>query len=98
MPVLAGVIVDLAVCGLNKELTYIVPPSLAERVRIGSIVRVPLCNRRVRGWVVSVDVDAGPTEGLAQIAAVSGRGPVFDAGLLAMAKALARRYIQPLST
>jgi primosomal protein N' len=97
MPVLAGVIVDLAVWGLNKELTYIVPPSLAERVRIGSIVRVPLRNRRVRGWVVSVDVDAGPTEGLAQIAAVSGRGPVFDAGLLEMAKALARRYVQPLS-
>jgi primosomal protein N' len=98
LPVLAGVIVDLAVWGLNKELTYIVPPELADRVRIGSIVRVPLRNRRVRGWVVSIEVDAAPEEGLAQIAAVSGRGPVFDAGLLAMATALARRYVQPLST
>ena len=95
---IAGVIVDLAVWGLDRELTYIVPPSLAERVRIGSIVRVPLRNRRVRGWVVSLDLPAELPEGLVPIAAVSGRGPVFDAPLLAMARALSRRYVQPLSS
>lgn len=95
---LVGVIVDLSVWGLNKELTYSVPPDLAERVRIGSIVRVPLRNRRVRGWVVGVDPDSEPPEGIVPLAAVSGRGPVFDAELLAMSKVLARRYVQPLSS
>lgn len=95
---LVGVIVDLSVWGLNKELTYSVPPDLAERVRIGSIVRVALRNRRVRGWVVSVDPVGEPQEGIAPIAAVSGRGPVFDAALLEMSKVLARRYVSPLSS
>jgi primosomal protein N' len=96
--VLVGVVVDLSVWGLNKELTYSVPPELAERVRIGSIVRVPLRNRRVRGWVVSVDSRAEPAEGIVPIAVVSGRGPVFDADLLAMSRVLARRYVSPLSS
>jgi primosomal protein N' (replication factor Y) (superfamily II helicase) len=96
--VLAGVVVDLSVWGLNKELTYSVPPDLAERVRIGSIVRVPLRNRRVRGWVVSVDTAGEPPEGVVPLAAVSGRGPVFDAQLLAMSRVLARRYVSPLSS
>ncbi|MEX0789418.1 MAG: hypothetical protein WD178_01435 [Actinomycetota bacterium] len=91
-------VVDLTVWGLNKELTYSVPPDLAERVRVGSIVRVPLRNRRVRGWVVSVDPGAEPAEGIAPLSAVSGRGPVFDADLLAMAQALSRRYVHPLSS
>lgn len=95
---LVGVIVDLSVWGLNKELTYSVPPDLVERVRIGSIVRVALRNRRVRGWVVSVEPDAGPQEGISPVAAVSGRGPVFDAALLEMARILARRYVSPLSS
>lgn len=95
---LVGVIVDLSVWGLNKELTYSVPPDLVERVRVGSIVRVPLRNRRVRGWVVSVDPAAEPADGISPIAAVSGRGPVFDAALLEMANALARRYVSPLSS
>ncbi|CAN5847481.1 hypothetical protein BH23ACT12_BH23ACT12_19770 [soil metagenome] len=94
---LVGVIVDLSVWGLNKELTYSVPPDLVERVRIGSIVRVPLRNRRVRGWVVSVGPDAEPAGGISPIAAVSGRGPVFDAALLDMSRVLARRYVSPLS-
>jgi primosomal protein N' (replication factor Y) (superfamily II helicase) len=95
---LVGVIVDLSVWGLNKELTYSVPPDLVERVRIGSIVRVPLRNRRVRGWVVSVDPAGEPPEGTVALAAVSGRGPVFDGALLEMAKTLARRYVSPLSS
>lgn len=95
---LVGVIVDLSVWGLNKQLTYSVPPDLVERVRVGSIVRVPLRNRRIRGWVVSVEPAAEPAEGISSIAAVSGRGPVFDEALLQMSRVLARRYVCPLSS
>ena len=37
-------------------------------------------------------------EDLSPIASVSGRGPVFDEALLAMARRLARRYVHPVST
>lgn len=98
---LAQVIVDLAVWGLNRELTYLVPDKLAGRVSIGSVVRVPLRNRRVRGWVVGLEDQArGEPEvnELVPLAALSGRGPVFDRELLGVARQLARRYVHPLSS
>jgi primosomal protein N' (replication factor Y) len=96
--VLADVIVDLQVWGLDRSLTYTVPEALAGQIRVGSIVRVPLRNRRVRGWVVGVQTEGEPPEGSQPIAALSGRGPVFDQPLLRVAGRLARRYIQPLSS
>lgn len=95
---LAEVIVDRAVWGLNRELTYAVPAELADRIRVGSIVRVTLRNRRVRGWVVGLDANASPGDGISPVAAVSGRGPVFDEPLLGMARSLSRRYVHPLSS
>ncbi|MEX2587035.1 MAG: hypothetical protein WD602_03450 [Actinomycetota bacterium] len=95
---LAGVVVDLAVWGLNKELTYRVPGRLAEHVRVGTLVRVPLKNRRVRGWVVGVYADEANGPELADVAALSGRAAVFDEALLRMAQELARHYVQPLSS
>lgn len=95
---LANVIVDRAVWALDKELTYAVPPPLAERARVGSVVRVALRGRRVRGWVVQLGETDRIPEGIMPIAALSGRGPVFDAALLKMARVLARSYVQPLSS
>lgn len=64
------------------------------------IVRAPLRGRRVRGWVMAVsEPQAGDSdEGLADLAGVSGPAPVFDVGLQAAARALARRYVHPLSS
>ena len=45
-----GVLPD--VTGVDKIFSYLVPCSLADQVVIGSIVRVPLASRRVRGWVI----------------------------------------------
>jgi primosomal protein N' (replication factor Y) (superfamily II helicase) len=45
-----GVLPD--VTGVDKIFSYLVPCSLAEQVAVGSIVRVPLGHRRVRGWVI----------------------------------------------
>lgn len=94
---LVGVVVDLAVWGLNKELTYRVPERFEEGVRVGTIVRVPLKGRRVRGWVTSVDRTASGVEGIVDVAALSGRAPVFDDVLLGVARQLATHYVQPLS-
>lgn len=92
---LASVIVDLAVWSLDRELTYEVPEELTPRVAVGSVVRVPLRNRRVRGWVVGFE--EASSESVVPIAMVSGRGPVFDEALLEVARQLARRYVHPLS-
>jgi primosomal protein N' len=62
------------------------------------IVRAPLRGRRVRGWVLAVSQSPEAADGLVDLAAVSGPGPVFDVGLLGTAYAMARRYVHPLSS
>jgi len=65
------------VTGLDKEFDYLIPEALANRVEVGSIVRVSLHGRRVRGWVVGLDPtdEAVPAVQLQPIAAWSSVGP-----------------------
>ena len=44
-------------------------------IRRGSLVRVPLQGRRVRGWVVATDGPAEPERRLRPLAALIGWGP-----------------------
>ena len=78
LPRVARVLPD--VTGLDKEFDYLVPPDLADQIRVGSIVRVPLHGRSVRGWVVqlnppdlSFDIDR-----IRPVAKVSSWGPGAD--------------------
>ena len=61
--------------GLDKLFDYSVPDAMADQIRVGTVVRVLLAGRRVRGWVVADHVD--PPEGvtLAPVAKVTGWGP-----------------------
>lgn len=66
--------------GLDREFDYLVPPDVVGRagfVGVGSIVRVPLNGRRVRGWITQLDPDDGPVapDRLTAITALSSRGP-----------------------
>jgi primosomal protein N' (replication factor Y) len=72
-PLVARVVPDVA--GFERELDYEVPAKFAAEVRPGSIVRVPLQGRAVRGWVVAYPVQ--PPEGLVlrPIAKVTSWGP-----------------------
>src|SRR6185503_15090255 len=54
---------------------YVVPPELAEVVRVGTIVRVQLHGRRVRGWVVADDVVAEAADPMPLLAVVSDGPP-----------------------
>ena len=65
-------------------------------ITIGSVVRVPLGGRRVRGWVVGLDEDS--SEGLKEIRQVSGERPIFDEVGLRSLRWTAQRYVAPLST
>jgi primosomal protein N' len=69
-----------------------VPEHLAGAT-VGSLVRVPLAGRRVRGWVV--ETTTRPRDGLKEIASISGSLPVFDSGLAASLHWAAGHYVAP---
>ena len=80
---------------MDAGFWYSIPQHLSKDVRIGSILRVPLGGRRVRGYVTGLDPDR---EGkLKEILGVSGEEPVFDADLLQSLRWAANHYVGPMS-
>jgi primosomal protein N' (replication factor Y) (superfamily II helicase) len=67
---------------VRRAFEYLVPDELGNTVRVGTVVRVPLHGRRVRGWVLDADVAAdaveAPRERLRPILAVVSAGPAPD--------------------
>lgn len=88
------VVPDVPSFSVDDGFAYSVPETLD--VGVGSVVRVPLGGRRVRGWVTGVG-DA-PRTGLREILSVSGDLAVFDRDLLGVLRWAASRYVAPLST
>ena len=73
---------------LDKTFDYAVPDAWkadgrAERLAVGSIVRITLGGRRLRGWVTEVGVDPPPGVELQPLAQLSGMGPPADVVSLA---------------
>jgi len=64
-------------------------------ISVGSIVRVPLGGRRVRGWVTGVR--HGSTTKLKEVIGVSGAQPIFSAELLHTLRWAAVYYVSPLA-
>lgn len=90
----ARVVPRLATFAVDKGFWYTVPEHLARSVTVGSIVRVPLSGRRVRGYVVELGDDR---EGLKEVGAVSGAGPVFSEKQFRSLEWAANHYVAPLS-
>jgi len=64
---------------LDRAFDYIVPPELDDTVQVGTVVRVPLHGRRVRGWVVETHVDpATSADRLRPMIAAVSAGPPAD--------------------
>ncbi|MGH8874685.1 MAG: hypothetical protein ACRDVM_05460, partial [Acidimicrobiia bacterium] len=84
---------DLATFAVDDGFAYSIPDGL--RVEVGSLVRVPLGGRTVRGFVV--DVKEGSPEGLKPLRGVSGQGPVFGGRLLEVLRWAARHYVAPVA-
>ena len=91
----ARVVPDVASFSVDDGFWYSIPEHLRADLSVGTIVRVPLSGRRVRGWVVQLAADR---EGkLKDVAGISGEAPVFDERLLESLKWVARHYVAPIS-
>lgn len=80
------------VTGVDKAFDYLVPDELADSVRVGVRVRVPLHGRNVAGWVAHVadrDPDV-PVARMRRIAKVLGLGPTPD--IVELAEWATRRW------
>ncbi|HEV2070196.1 MAG TPA: hypothetical protein VGR26_10415 [Acidimicrobiales bacterium] len=63
---------------IDRAFDYQVPAALGHRVHVGTIVRVSLHGRRVRGWVVATDVTPVAGVELRPLIRVTGFGPPLD--------------------
>ena len=68
------------VVGIDRAFDYVVPTSWeadgrAERVVVGSMVRIPLAGRRVDGWVTAIEVEPEPGVRLVELVKLRGMGP-----------------------
>ncbi|MCP4968276.1 MAG: hypothetical protein GY926_23960 [bacterium] len=91
---IAQVVPDLPTFAVDDGFAYRIPEDLVA-LEVGSIVRIPLGSRRIRGYVASIR--SGDTSFLKPIVSVSGDQPVFDDGLLQTLRWAALHYVAPLS-
>ncbi|MDJ0663668.1 MAG: hypothetical protein QNJ75_03855 [Acidimicrobiia bacterium] len=91
---IAQVVPDLPTFAVDDGFSYEIPPDL-DGVSVGSLVRVPLGARRIRGYVVSIRI--GEVAGLKPIISIAGDVPVFDERLLETLRWAALHYVAPLA-
>src|SRR5437868_8504713 len=90
----ARVSVDRAI---QRELDYAIPEVLADRVSIGSRVRVPFRDRTALATVVAL-VDETSASGIREIGAVIGENPTLSPTLLELARWISTYYCCPIET
>jgi primosomal protein N' (replication factor Y) len=88
------VIIDRAI---HRELDYLVPETLAERVSVGSRVRVPFRDKSALATVVAV-LDRSEATGIRPIEAIVGEAPVLSKELLELARWMSAYYCCPIET
>jgi primosomal protein N' (replication factor Y) len=88
------VIVDRAI---HRELDYSVPETLAERIGIGSRVRVPFRDKSALATVVAIPGESD-AKGIRPIEAVIGEAPILSESLLELARWIGTYYCCPIET
>src|SRR5437588_4887643 len=88
------VIIDRAI---HRELDYAVPETLAERVGIGTRVRVPFRDKSALATVVAI-LDHSDAKGIRSVEAIIGEGPALSGPLLELARWIGAYYCCPLET
>src|SRR5216110_1646831 len=88
------VIIDRAI---QRELDYSVPETLADRIGIGSRVRVPFRDKFALATVLAT-LEQSDAKGIRPIEALVGEAPAISASLLELAKWMSAYYCCPLET
>jgi len=88
------VIIDRAI---QRELDYSVPETLAERIGIGSRVRVPFRDKSALATVLAM-LEHSDAKGIRPIEALVGEAPAISESLLELAKWMSAYYCCPLET
>ena len=88
------VIIDRAI---QRELDYSVPETLAERIGIGSRVRVPFRDKSALATVLAT-LEHSDAKGIRPIEALVGEAPAISESLLDLAKWMSTYYCCPLET
>src|SRR5205085_1410996 len=88
------VIIDRAI---HRELDYQLPEALAQRVDVGSRVRVPFRDRSALATVLAL-LERTEARGIRPIEAIVGDGPILSSQLLELAKWMSAYYCCPLET
>src|SRR3989440_1518215 len=88
------VIIDRAI---HRELDYLVPETLADRVGVGSRVRVPFRDKSTLATVVAA-LDHSEAEGIRIIEALVGEAPILSEQLLELARWIGAYYCCPIET
>jgi primosomal protein N' (replication factor Y) len=83
---------------IHRAFDYSVPDAVTTDVRVGTVVRVPLGGRRVRGWVLDDDAAHPEADGsrLRDVSAVVSAGP--PAEVVDLCRWAAWRWAGPLAT
>ena len=82
---------------IRRELDYAVPETLADKVVVGSRVRVPFRDKSLLATVVAT-LDESPAEGIKPILALLGEKPALSASLIELARWMANYYCCPIET
>jgi primosomal protein N' (replication factor Y) (superfamily II helicase) len=93
-PSLIRVVIDR---GIHRELDYAVPETLAERIGVGSRVRVPFRDKSALATVVAT-LEQSDAQGIRPIEAVVGDTPIVSTPLLELGKWMSDYYCCPLET
>src|ERR1700720_3701422 len=88
------VIIDRAI---QRELDYSVPETLAERIGIGSRVRLPFRDKSALATVLAM-LEHSDAKGIRTIEALVGEAPAISESLLELAKWMSAYYCCPLET
>ena len=95
----ARVVPDIPTFAVDDGFAYRVPADLVEQVAVGSLVRVPLAGRRVRGYVIGLEQDPEDLHPrrLKDVRSVSSPVPVFTEAMLPSLRWAAGHYVAPLA-
>ena len=93
-PAYIRVVIDRAI---HRELDYLVPETLAERVGVGSRVRVPFRDKSGLATVVAL-LEQSEAKGIRPIEAVVGEAPIVSEPMLELARWISAYYCCPIET